>query len=102
MTQFDVLKNPRGGAFPLVVDLQAELLSAMSTHVVAPLVAAKRYPGKRAMRLNPLTKVRGIEYIVLIQDLASIEVSELGDVVGSLAPQRAELIAALDLLFTGS
>ena len=101
MAQFDILRNPQGGPYPLVIDLQSETLARLATRLVAPLIAAKRYARKPITRLNPVARVKGVDYVILVQDLASIPATELGEVVGSLASQRPELIAALDLMFTG-
>jgi hypothetical protein len=38
---------------------------------------------------------------LFIEDLAAIPKSTLGRVVGSAEPNRYEIVAALDLLFTG-
>ena len=99
MAQFDVHRNPRGGRYPLVVDLQSELLSRLVTRVVVPLV--RRKAAKPITRLNPVATVGGSEYVLMFQELAAIPKSALGERVGSLAARRAELIQALDLLFTG-
>jgi toxin CcdB len=101
MPQFDVRRNPRGGAYPFVVDLQSESLGRLATRIVAPLVAVKRYAPKPITRLNPIARIKGTDYVVVMQDLASILASELGEIVGSLGDRRSELIAALDLVFTG-
>ena len=101
MAQFDVLRNPRGGTYPLVVDLQSEPLARLATRIVAPLIAVKRYAPKPITRLNPIVRIKGADYVVIVQDLASVLTSELGEIVGSLGAQRSELVAALDLMFTG-
>ncbi len=102
MPQFDVLRNPRGGAYPLVVDVQAELHRRLATCVVVPLTPRSRYAAQPITRLQPLVKVRGEEYVVVVPMIAAVPRTSLGEVVGSLAGKRAELIAALDLLITGS
>ena len=61
----------------------------------------KRYGAKPVTRLNPTASVRGVAYVMVFQELAAVPSSALGAVVGTLAPRRTELIAALDLLFTG-
>ena len=53
-------------------------------------------------RLNPLFVFRGVEYVAVFQELAAISAAELGEVQGTLASHRAELIAAINFLFTGS
>jgi toxin CcdB len=100
MAQFDVYKNPRGGAFPLLVDVQADLLERLATRVVVPLMPAKKF-GKPITRLNPLSTIAGVSYVLVFQELAGVPIGALGPRVASLADRRADLIAALDLLFTG-
>jgi hypothetical protein len=46
--------------------------------------------------------VRGEDYVLMVPLMASIPKATLGELVGSLAAQRAMLLAALDLLITGS
>jgi toxin CcdB len=62
MAQFDLFRNVRGGMFPLLVDVQADLLSELATRVVVPLVPAQRWRAKPLTRLNPTSIVRGVEY----------------------------------------
>jgi toxin CcdB len=101
MPQFDVFKNPRGGAYPFLLDIQADVLSALATRVVVPLIAVKKY-GKPITRLHPTVTIGGVEYVLKFHDLAAIPATALGERVQSLANRRPELIAALDLLFTGA
>lgn len=72
----------------------------MATRVVAPLITLKRYGVRPITRLNPVVRIKQTEYAILFQELAAIPAAALGERVGSLAESRAELIAALDLLFT--
>jgi toxin CcdB len=101
MAQFDVYRNPRGGPFPLLLDIQADLLARLGTRVVVPMATRKSYGPAPITRLNPLAKVRGVDYVLVFQELAAIPTAALGPQVGSLAPRRADLIAAMDLLTTG-
>lgn len=101
MAQFDLHRNRKGGDYPLLLDVQADLLERLATRVVVPLMTVKRHGARPITRLNPVVRVRGNEYVLVFQELAAIPASALGDVVGSLADRRAELIAAVDLLFTG-
>lgn len=101
MAQFDLYKNPRGGAYPLLLDVQSEVLARLATRVVVPLTTVRRYGAKPITRLDPTAKIAGVEYVLVFQELSAVPASVLGDPVGSLASRRTELIAALDLLFTG-
>jgi toxin CcdB len=100
MAQFDVHSNPRGGEFPYVVDVQSELLAHLATRVVVPIMELERY-GRPITRLNPTAAVSNRTYVLVFQELAAVPKSALGERVASLARQREELVAALDLLFTG-
>lgn len=102
MAQFDVFKNPRGGRYPLLLDIQADLISSMATRIVVPLAVAKRFGAKPVSRLNPKATIGGVEYVLVFQELASVPKTSLGPLVDSLAGRRAELIAAIDLLITGT
>jgi toxin CcdB len=101
MAQFDVFRNSRSRMYPLVMDVQAELLAQLATRVVVPLMPVGRSGAKPMTRLNPTARLRGKEYSLIFQEIAAIPKSELGAPVASLAARRAELIAAIDLLFTG-
>ncbi len=101
MAQFDLYKNPRGGTFSLLLDVQSELLERLATRIVVPLTTPRRYGGKPITRLNPTATVGGVSYVMVFQELAGIPAASLVQRVGSLAGRRADLIAALDLLFTG-
>jgi toxin CcdB len=101
MAQFDLHRNPRRGAFPLLLDVQSDLLARLETRVVVPLMTVRRYGAKPITRLNPLATIDGVSYVMLFQELAAVPPDAVGPKVGSLADRRTELVAALDLLFTG-
>lgn len=100
MAQFDVFKSPHGGLYPFVLDIQSDLLATLATRVVVPFVSTKKY-GKAITRLHPTATIAGVEYVLKFHDLAAVPATVLLRPVDSLAHRRAELIAALDLLFTG-
>jgi toxin CcdB len=101
MAQFDLYHNPNRGQFPLLLDIQADLLSSLATRVVVPLEKISRPGPKPITRLNPILRLGRVEYLILFQELAAVPLSALGPCRGSLATRRTELIGALDLLFTG-
>ena len=101
MAQFDVYRNARRGPFPLLLDVQADLLDRIATRVVVPLMTTKRYGARPISRLNPTATIGGVEYVLVFQELAAIPAAVLRTRVDSLAPRRTELVAALDLLFAG-
>ena len=101
MSQFDVLRTQRSAIYPFVVDVQADLHSKLTTRVVVPLVSRSRYT-QPTTRLTPIVNVGEDEYVAVFPLIAAIPKASLGPFVGSLALHRATLIAALDLLVTGS
>lgn len=100
MAQFDVFKLPSRGSFPLALDVQCDELGGLGSRVVVPMAVRRRY-GKPISRLNPVALVGGLEYVLIFQEMAAIPVTALRNKVGSLLSCRPDLIAALDLLFTG-
>lgn len=103
MAQFDVYLNPNAATrkeIPYLLDVQAELLDTLATRVVVPLVVAEEM-GQAARLLNPQFKVKGMAVVMSTAELAGISNRLLGDKVASLKNRRDEIIAALDLLFTG-
>jgi toxin CcdB len=105
MPQFSVHRNRNAATkarFPLLLDVQAELLEGLGTRVVIPLAPAT--PGSRRASLQTLTPVctvDGKDYVAVTPQLAGIAAKELGPPIASLADQRHDFVAALDLLITG-
>lgn len=103
MAQFDVYENQNPqtkDTIPYLLDVQADLLDNLSTRVVAPLITVAAM-GKAAKHLNPQFKIQKITVIMSTAELAGVNLHVLGERVCSLKEHRAEIIAALDLLFTG-
>jgi toxin CcdB len=104
MPQFAVYRNPNpatAGDYPLLVDVQSDLLADLATRVVIPLCPAELIAGRLVRTLMPVVDVAGDGYALLTPQLAGIARKQLGEAVGSLAASRGEIIAALDLLLTG-
>ena len=103
MAQFDVYPNPNPATrkdVPYLLDVQADLLDAMATRVVVPLVLAE-VMGQGVKQLNPHFKIKGVAVAMSTAELAGVSARILGEKVVSLKARRDEIIAALDLLFTG-
>ena len=104
MAQFTVYrnKNPRTRtAFPLLVDIQSDLLEALQTRVVVPLTKAAALTRKPLTQLTPLLSFDGDEYVLMTPQLAGVGRTELGAAVGNLANERQAILAATDFLLTG-
>jgi toxin CcdB len=104
MAQFDVYRNPdrtTQARIPYVVVLQSNLLERIEHHVIAPLRIADDLSVIPVLRLNPLVTIDEQKLHVRVQDMATAPRRMLKSPVANLSPQREEILAALDFLFTG-
>jgi len=100
--QFDVVTNPdpiEEANRPYLVILQSDLVSGLTSTVVAPLVPRDKMKG--AQRLNPILPVEGREYWLATHELFAIDQRMLGGRVATLGDHRDAMIAALDFVFLG-
>ncbi|HRH74825.1 CcdB family protein [Zoogloea sp.] len=98
MPRYAVYQNPERDGY--LLDLQADINSHFSTRVVAPLFLLDEIP-VFAKGLNPVFEVEGRSVVMVPQGMAAIPVQMLKQPVMSLDDRRAEIVAALDLLFQG-
>jgi toxin CcdB len=104
MGQFTVHKNknPQTKAlFPLLLDVQTDLLGDLRSHAVVPLTKSPAALQKAISRLTPIIKVDGVSHLLVTHQLAAIDQSALGAPVADASEHRDAIIAALDLLLTG-
>ena len=100
MARGDVYRLPGQNGGGLVLDVQADLLSSLTTRVVIPLFppAAMR---PAAARLNPVFTIERQPYMLMTQAIATVPRRALGQVMTSLKNQYDTVLAAIDLLLTG-
>lgn len=105
MPQFTVHRNRNAATkarYPLLLNVQADLVGELGTRVVVPMTAATAVARRAAMRtLTPVLVVDGKDYLLMTPQLAGIAARELGPPVADLSGERPAVLAALDLLFTG-
>ncbi len=104
MAQFSVHKNrnPRTRvAYPLLVDVQSDLLDELETRVVVPLTRTPALLRKPLARLTPIIEVDGDRYLLMTPQLAGILRSDLAAAVSDVKGQRTAIVSALDMLTTG-
>jgi len=104
MPQFAVYRNRNEatrGRFPLLLDVQSDLLDPLNTRVVVPLSPTASAKARAMEALTPKLPVAGKEYVMVTPQLAGISVRELGAIVDTVQSERAKIIGALDLLITG-
>jgi toxin CcdB len=104
MAQFAVYRNPNPdtrAAYPLLLNVQSDLLDDLDTRVVVPLCPAPVVGNRLMSTLTPLLEIEGDSYAMLTPQLAGIAKRHLGEQVADLSPRRDAIIAALDMLITG-
>ncbi|MDD5718031.1 MAG: CcdB family protein [Sulfuricurvum sp.] len=100
MAQFDVYRNRNlltSEEIPYLIDIQAELLSHLSTRVVIPFSSK----AKALRHLNPIFVIEGKEVVLMTQEMAGVEQMYLGERIISLSEYRSEIIAAIDFMISG-
>lgn len=106
MAQFDVYLNSGKGAAaaPFLVDVQHNLFSGCNTRVVIPLLSAK-LARERNMdfveNANPVIMFGDTEVVLAAHLITAIRAKELSGKIGSIASLRPEILAAMDVIFSG-
>lgn len=98
--RFDVHRVGRLGD-TLVLNVQSEFHDHLATRVVVPLILLSDYAGPLQSRLEPTFLIGGRRYFLQTAHMGAAQVSELGDVVASLADQHSVIVDALDFLLQG-
>lgn len=104
MAQFSVYrnKNPRTKAtFPLLLDVQSELLDPLNTRVVIPLTRLPALSRKPVSHLTPEVSFGGDQYVLMTPRLAGITRADLGPLAGTLAEDRQIILSAVHFPLTG-
>ena len=83
------------------MDVQADLLADLESRVVIPLAPEASYASKLLKGLMPVLRLKGKTYVVVTALAPGVPRRALGSKVANVSEYRAELLAALDLLFTG-
>jgi len=103
VARFDVHRNPNRRSrerVPYLLDVQADLLSGLSTRLVAPLIPAADF-GTPVEKLNPEFRIGGRAYIMATAELAAVPRKSIGEKTETLEPQATEILAAVDFLISG-
>ena len=98
MAKYDVYPNPDGCGY--LLDIQADLLEALNTCVVVPLMPKDKAPFP-AKRLNPVFEIGGEQVVMVTQFLSAVPRSVLRDAEGSLKERFVEITDAVDMLVQG-
>jgi toxin CcdB len=104
MAQFTIYQNKNSQSkkeFPLLLDIQTNLLNSLQTTVVVPLKKLETNKDKVLTQLTPIFTIESAKYLMLTPQLAGIQRKELGKAVADVEYARIEILNALDFLFTG-
>lgn len=100
--QYCVYKNKGNSErYPLLLDVQSDIIDSIDSRVVIPLTPVRTYDGKIVKRLNPILQIEGDDYLMMAHELAGVPLSVLGEEVCRLDKQRGAIRAALDFVFDG-
>ncbi len=103
MRQFDICRlRPAAGTkrtTALVIILQADLLDAVDTCIVAPLVPLDALPA--LSKLRPEFEFAGKRYRLITDRLSVLTRKDIGTVVASAKDREWDVRRALDLVFVG-
>lgn len=103
MAQFDVRRNRdrrTRAEIPYLLEIQHPILDTLATRVVVPLVRADAF-GKPARVLNPVFRIANARVVMSTAELAGVPAKLLGEPVASLAAERAAILTAIDVLWSG-
>lgn len=98
MAKYDVYPNPDGAGY--LLDVQSDLLDALNTRVVVPLMTKSDAP-KPAEYLNPIFKVDSEEVVMVTQFLAAVPARILKAPVATLDVAHDQITRAIDMLHQG-
>ena len=104
MPQFVLYRNRNPASrkrFPLLLDIQSDLLVPLATRVVIPLAPAGEARVRSMKTLTPILHFEGKDYLMLTPQIAGIPARELGQAVGDLNSDGDKIVAAMDFLLTG-
>lgn len=100
MARYDVYTFDHPHA-PLVVDVQADILSDLSTRVVIPLMPVAKAKDQVSSRLKPLVGVNGKHYVLITTDITVASVKDLKKQTANLDSYHRDITDAIDFLLQG-
>jgi toxin CcdB len=101
IARFDVYRPKMNGATPLVLEVQADLLSDLQSRVIVPLQRCQPNRRDTISRLLPVVRIGDEEYQLATANIGTVLVSDLGVPIGNLENQRSIVVDANDFLLQG-
>lgn len=87
--------------YPLLLDVQSDIIDALDTRMVIPLVLLATYDEKLPTRLCPVLAIDGKEYLAMTRDMAAISLAGLGSEMANVSHSKQAIKDAIDFLFNG-
>jgi toxin CcdB len=104
MAQFSVYRNKNKATqarYPLLLNIQNDLLTSMQTCVVVPLVKLETMAHSPMSKLTPILLIQEQKYCMMTPQLAGINKRELGEEVEVITAYQHDIISAVDFLLSG-
>ena len=100
--QYCVYRNRAGGNYPLLLDVQSNIIGDLDRRMVVPLTEADNFGGMTLpKRLIFTLYINGTEYTAVTVDMASVPNSGLGEKVADVGHYRQTIRDSIDFLFDG-
>ncbi len=100
--QYTVYRNTSNSRdYPYLLDVQSDIIGELNTRLVIPLFPLDQFKERPAQRLNPVVSVKGTNYLLMTNEMASVRRSMLGAEVISMQEQRHTIKNAIDFLLDG-
>ena len=93
--------GPSEGRTPYLLDLQSDLLSDLTTRLVAPVRNGRDYSFPRIEKLHLSFDLDGKEHVIFISEMAAVPVDYLSSLRGELKKMKTEILSSLDFMLTG-
>jgi len=103
MAQFSVYCNKNKATqtrYPLLLNIQNDLLASMQTCVVVPLTKLEAMAHSPMSKLTPILLIQGHKYCMMTPQLAGINKRELGEEVEVITTYQHDIISAVDFLLS--
>jgi len=102
MTQFVIhqYKNLKS-TVQYLLDIQNDFLEDLETRLVVPVYPATVSQGKKLTKLTPVIDIKGVQYVLMIPELASVPKKYLGAEILNISQHRTLVLSAIDLMVTG-
>ena len=104
MTKFAVYQNRNlrsAVSFPLLVDVQSELLQDLETRVVIPLARTASFTDFPLGYVMPTVELEGKKYVLITPQITGLSRMALGPTRGNLEAHARAICVATDMLFRG-